>query len=335
MTTDSDSRPEAWKPVAPMDGCTFSGYEASDKGQYRSVDRTVRGRAYRGQMLKPRLDEDGYVLINIRCDSTDPGHDRRHTFLGHKVVLTTFDRPCPPGMEARHSARGPAFNWWPEGVRWGTKAENHADMVEAGTAVVPAPSFPCVNAPACGNLNRAEGKRCRPCVVRMGVDAAADLNAGRTLAEVAARFRCSQQWAYRLAAEHGGYAGTPADARGDTACPDCAARAGRRRRLLRVVTLGIKGRRSPSVPGAAVTQRGYFAESRAKGLGQAVRGMGEGGAEKRVATPRSFPRPQVRTNRTFRLPVRTRTVTGAAAAPRALTRSDITICSRRGLRWPG
>ena len=142
--TISDERAETWKPVAPLDGCTFSGYEASDKGRYRSIDRTVGNRRLKGKVLATRRTDDGYVLVNIRCDSTDPAHNRVHTVTGHKVVLTTFDRPCPPGMEACHSDRGPAFNWWPEGVRWGTKPENHADMVAAGNAVVPE-SFPCRN----------------------------------------------------------------------------------------------------------------------------------------------------------------------------------------------
>ena len=255
MTTDSESRdmghistgtpserPETWRPVAPMDGCTFSGYESSDKGRYRSIDRKSGNRSLKGKVLSTRLDDGGYVLVNLRCDSTDPTHDRRHTFLGHKVVLTTFAGPPKPGQEARHSRRGPAFNWWPEGFErggWGTKRENHADMVEAGTARTPDPSFPCLNAPTCGNLNRAEGKRCRACVERLGVDVAALLNDGVPLADAAARFRVSGQWAFRLAVEYGGYEGTAADARGAEPCPDCAARAARRNRLLRV----FKGRR--------------------------------------------------------------------------------------------
>ena len=256
MTTESNvlppvgdeiQRPEGWRPVPEIDGCTFSGYESSDQGRYRSIDRMSGNRNLKGKVLSTRRDEDGYVLVNIRCDSTDPDHNRVHTMLAHKVTLYTFAGPPEPGQEARHSPRGPAFNWWPEGFEeggWGTRKQQHADKVEAGTATIPDPSFPCINAPACTNLNRSEGKRCRPCVVQLGVDTAALLTADPPvpLPEVAARFRCSQQWVYRLAVEHGGYSGTPADARGDTACPDCAARAARHARLLRVATLGLAGR---------------------------------------------------------------------------------------------
>ena len=45
MTTQSDERLEDWRAVAPMDGCTFSGYETSDKGRYRSIDRKSGNRS--------------------------------------------------------------------------------------------------------------------------------------------------------------------------------------------------------------------------------------------------------------------------------------------------
>ena len=102
--TDSDERPETWKPVAPMDGCTFSGYEASDKGRYRSIDRKHGNRQLRGKVLATRRNDDGYVLVNIRCDSTDPDHNRVHTFSGHKVDALPRSPGAPePGQEACHS----------------------------------------------------------------------------------------------------------------------------------------------------------------------------------------------------------------------------------------
>ena len=204
-------RPETWRPVAPMDGCTFSGYEGSDKGRARSVDRKQGNRQLQGKVLATRRDGDGYILVNIRCDSTDPDHNRVHTIQMHKIVLTTFDKACPPGMETRHSRRGPAFNWWPEGIRWGTKPDNHADQVEAGTAVMP--EYPCRNHARCGGTVKTEGRRCVACVAEVGRDAAALLNAGMGLADVAARFGYKgDDWVFKLAAEHG-YAGTKAQAR--------------------------------------------------------------------------------------------------------------------------
>ncbi len=71
MTTNSDERPETWKPVAPMDGCTFSGYEVSDKGQARSIDGMSGNRHLKGKVLATSSHDDGYRLITIRCESTD------------------------------------------------------------------------------------------------------------------------------------------------------------------------------------------------------------------------------------------------------------------------
>ena len=247
--TDSDERPETWKPVAAMDGCTFSGYEASDKAQARSIDRMSGNRRLTGKMLSTRPDGDGYVLVDLRCDSTDPAHKRKHTFLMHKVILTTFHKPCPPGMEARHSRRGPAFNWWPEGFEdggWGTKPENEADKPEPST--LPAPTFECRNFATCGNMVRSEGRRCLGCVQQVGRDAADMLRAGQTLDKVAGHFGNGADWIYRLAVEHGGFEGTRTQARGMAVhhgpcrCPEC--QPPRRNRLLSVVTFGRAGRRS-------------------------------------------------------------------------------------------
>jgi len=211
MTTQSDERPEGWRPVAPMDGCTFSGYEGSDKGRARSVDRKQGNRQLRGKVLATRLDGDGYVLVNIRCDSTDPAHNRVHTIQVHKIVLTTFDKPCPPGMETCHSRRGPAFNWWPEGIRWGTKPDNHADQVEAGTATMP--DYPCRNFIRCGGRVKTPDRRCRQCVAEVGQDTVMLLDAGMGLGALVERFGFKgDDWLWRLAVEHG-YAGTKAQAR--------------------------------------------------------------------------------------------------------------------------
>ena len=51
------------------------------------------------------------------------------------------------------------------------------------------------------------------------------LNDGTPLAEVAAHFRVSNQWAFRLAGEYGGYEGTPEQARAEhrpCQCADCS-----------------------------------------------------------------------------------------------------------------
>ena len=211
--SDIPERPEKWLPFASLDGCTFSGYECSDKGRARSIDRQAGNRQLRGVVLALRANKDGYLLVNARCDdkSVCP-RGGVHTFTIHKVVLTTFAGPCPPGMEACHSPKGPGFNWFPEGVRWGSKASNHADMAAAGNAKVPE-SFPCRNAPRCTETVKNPGRRCLACVTVVGLHAAALLELGMPLQQVGERFGYSGgDWVYRLAVDHGGYEGAKADA---------------------------------------------------------------------------------------------------------------------------
>ena len=154
-----------------MDGCTFSGYEACDKGRYRSIDRKQGNRQLKGKVLATRRTDDGYVLVNIRCDSTDPDHNRVHTVTGHKIVLTRSQAVPARHGSVPHAPRARRSTGGPEGVRWGTKPENHADMVAAGTAVVPE-SFPCRNHARCGGTAKTQGRRCLDCVAEVGRDAA-------------------------------------------------------------------------------------------------------------------------------------------------------------------
>lgn len=206
-------RPEAWKPVEPMDGCSFTGYEVSDLGHARSVDRIARnGRHLAGKDVSIRPHEAGYVLLDMRCDS--PGCKRPHTLTMHKVVLTTWDKPCPPGMEACHS-HGPANNRWRHrDVRWDTKGANEAD--KPYPSVPPDPTHPCRNAPACPNLVITRGRRCLDCVAGVGREAADMLRAGRPLQEVAEHFGYTGgDWVYSLAVKHGDppYTASKAEAR--------------------------------------------------------------------------------------------------------------------------
>jgi len=200
-------RAEAWKPVAEMDGCSFSRYQVSDQGRHRNAERLLSARARQGK-------HDDYVRINLSCDEKDVcPRQGRHTFTMHKVVLTTFAGPRPAGLEACHSPRGSGFNWYPEGVRWGSKADNHADMAAAGNAKVPE-SFPCRNAPRCTETVKNPGRRCLACVTVVGLHAAALLELGMPLQQVGERFGYSGgDWVYRLAVDHGGYEGAKADAR--------------------------------------------------------------------------------------------------------------------------
>src|SRR5580704_3332452 len=79
---------ETWKPMARIGRCEFSGYEVSDTGRGRSLDRTGRnGRPLKGGTVSTRLNSSGYHQMDMRCDS--PGCKNSHTFTVQKAVLWT------------------------------------------------------------------------------------------------------------------------------------------------------------------------------------------------------------------------------------------------------
>lgn len=215
--TDSDERPEGWRPVAPMDGCTFSGYEVSDKGGFRSVDRKSGNRNLKGKVLATKPHEDGYRMMAIRCDSADPAHDRRHTYSAHRVVLYTFAGPPQPGQEACHSPRGKAFNWWPEGIRWDDRAGNIADLAEQGLGAngrpFPRPKPPPAPCIRCGGPVTKGGRRCHDCVVEIGREAADLLRAGVKLEDANEQLGYANAvYLHNLAVKYGGWG----------QCPNCS-----------------------------------------------------------------------------------------------------------------
>ena len=84
------------------------GYQVSDIGQVR---RAIPGTSTRvGRMLKPQVNEDGYLHLMIR----------RKKLKIHTAVLTAFVGPRPEGHEARHLDDDKANNrLW--NLRWGTR----------------------------------------------------------------------------------------------------------------------------------------------------------------------------------------------------------------------
>ena len=102
-------------------------YEVSNDGLVRSVSRILcDGRFWRGRILKPRPDRQGYLEVNLNQDSVT---SMRKV---HRLVLETFVGECPDDMECRH-LDGDAANNWLTNLCWGTSAENKSDMVGHGT----------------------------------------------------------------------------------------------------------------------------------------------------------------------------------------------------------
>lgn len=178
-------RPEKW---APLPGA--SKYEVSDQGQVRR-DGHVLAQSVKNGYLQVKYTDDN----NVRQSKTT-----------HKLVLRAHAGEPERGQESCHGEYGQLCNWYPENLRWGTKAENEADK---GPPVVMV--FDCAD--GCGAKVRKESRRCPDCVAAAGRKIARMLNAGMNLEVAAVRLDYSSDWAYRIAVEHGGYAGTKREAR--------------------------------------------------------------------------------------------------------------------------
>ena len=130
--TNTDVTTEVWKPI----GHGFSAYQASDHGGIRSVDRTLAGgRRCRGVVLKTRVSNRGYALVNVRDDN---GTVQTRTV--HTLVMLAFVGLPPRGQETRHLDDVPANNRWAPGSEkasraaggnlvYGTRAQNDADKI--------------------------------------------------------------------------------------------------------------------------------------------------------------------------------------------------------------
>lgn len=112
----------------------WPGYQASDEGQVRSVDRLVtcangQVRRYRGRQLKiTRTGRDGRPGV-MMCDATTKTQAKCQVGV---LVLEAFVGPRPsPDHEACHDDGDPWHNA-PGNLRWDTRASNADDRVRHG-----------------------------------------------------------------------------------------------------------------------------------------------------------------------------------------------------------
>jgi len=75
------------------------------------------------RFMKAHKDNSGYLHISFYMNK------KKTTRLLHRVVLETFDGPCPEGMEARH-LDGDKENNNILNLVWGTREENMEDVKE-------------------------------------------------------------------------------------------------------------------------------------------------------------------------------------------------------------
>jgi hypothetical protein len=125
MLTDDNTARE-WRAVP-----TARGYEVSDDGLVRSVDRVVvckngSRRKYTGSPLSRFIDSDGYWRAHLWASSV--GRIRPV----HALVLEAFVGPKPAGFVCRHMNGNRQDNRL-ENLEWGTVQDNIDDMTRHGT----------------------------------------------------------------------------------------------------------------------------------------------------------------------------------------------------------
>lgn len=138
-----DMTDEQWKPIPGHDG-----YEASDKGRLRGIDRmTSHGRPIPGVILTQGLTNRGYSKVNLRVGGNPK------TFTVHSLVLLTFVGPRPQDRpHIRHLNDDKSDNRL-ENICYGTREENDQDRLKGAA--------PCVD---CGTGVLLEHRsRCFPC----------------------------------------------------------------------------------------------------------------------------------------------------------------------------
>lgn len=116
---------ERWLAIAG-----YPGYEVSDLGRVRSVDRWVRLKNGRMRFAAGRVLSQSSIKSGHRTVCLYVGAAGR-TVLVHRVVLEAFVGPCPTGNECCHGEGGPADNTVAN-LRWDTHAENKLDRVRQG-----------------------------------------------------------------------------------------------------------------------------------------------------------------------------------------------------------
>jgi hypothetical protein len=100
----------------------FPGYFATIDGEIYS---RMNGRFHRLRLWQ-RVKKQPYLIVRLQKNG------RRHTRKVHRLVLEAFVGSRPPGHQCRH-LDGNGRNNALSNLRWGTPADNAADMERHGT----------------------------------------------------------------------------------------------------------------------------------------------------------------------------------------------------------
>jgi hypothetical protein len=114
---------EQWQPIPQ-----WPGYEASNLGRIRSLDRTATcGRPLHGRIISQWvLHGKQYRMVTLSYDGT------YRNALVHRLVLSAFRGLPVAGQQCRHLDGNPTNNHL-DNLAWGSGRENTVDQVRHGT----------------------------------------------------------------------------------------------------------------------------------------------------------------------------------------------------------
>lgn len=117
---------EVWKPIKNYE----SFYEVSNFGNVRSLDRfieqkqhsgTMFKRIYRGQILKPRKTNSGYLLVTLKSKQV-----LVHRLVAETFILNSDNKPCVNHIDSCRT------NNHVNNLEWVTQSENVQHAVKRG-----------------------------------------------------------------------------------------------------------------------------------------------------------------------------------------------------------
>lgn len=151
MTTPCTDSEEQWRPAPGLDG-----YEVSNYGRVRGVDRTLTNRNGVKRRWKGRIR----VLTPIGFGY--PGvWLKGKVYPVHRLVCEAFHGPRPEGLVTLHLDGDPTNNR-SENLAWGTQSKNIQQSVTDKTHVH-ARKTTCPNGHPYDAMNGPNHRRCRRC----------------------------------------------------------------------------------------------------------------------------------------------------------------------------
>lgn len=119
---------EEWRPVIGFEG----HYEVSNKGNVRSLDRTIfdlngrRKRFIKGVALKPSKDKDGYCFVRLHSQGSGYTYFKVHRLVALIFIPNPNNLPCVNHIDFNRS------NNIVENLEWCSSKQNYEHSMRAG-----------------------------------------------------------------------------------------------------------------------------------------------------------------------------------------------------------